>query len=150
VEIADRLAQAPADIPDVHPNVSNIYRKNVVRFTEALDDPDGGREAAQALRSLIGKIVLTPGKKRGEVHAELRGELMGILEFADPEENQRTSHFMPAVDAGPRNHLNFHKGNTSAQLASSIKHRLPPPPAWYQWEQPGSGRDGWVVPQVVV
>lgn len=101
VEIADRLAQAPADIPDVHPNVSNIYRKNVVRFTEALDDPDGGREAAEALRSLIGKIVLTPGKKRGEVHAELRGELMGILEFADAEENQSTSRYMPAVVAGP-------------------------------------------------
>jgi hypothetical protein len=27
--------------------------------------------------------VLTPGKKRGEVHAELRGQLMGILELAD-------------------------------------------------------------------
>lgn len=102
VEIADRLAQAPADIPDVHQNVSNIYRKNVVRFTEALDDPDGGREAAEALRSLIDKIVLTPGKKRGEVHAELRGELMGILEFADAEKNQRTSRCMPAVVAGPR------------------------------------------------
>jgi hypothetical protein len=49
----------------------------VARFTEALDDPDGGREAAQAVRSLIGGIVLTPGKKRGEVHADLRGELMG-------------------------------------------------------------------------
>jgi DNA invertase Pin-like site-specific DNA recombinase len=109
VETADRLAQAPADIPDVHPNVSNIYRKNVVRFTEALDDPDGGREAAQALRSLIGKIVLTPGKKRGEVHAELRGELMGILEFADPEEKQRTNQCMPAVDAGPRNQLNLRR-----------------------------------------
>jgi hypothetical protein len=73
-EIAERLAQAPADIPDVHPNIANIYRESVARFTEALDDPDGGREAAQALRSLIGKIVLTPGEKRGEVHAELRGD----------------------------------------------------------------------------
>jgi site-specific DNA recombinase len=118
-EIAERLAQAPADVPDVHPNVANIYRVKVATFTEALDDPDGGREAAQALRSLIGEIVLTPGKKRGEVHAELRGELMGILEFADAQENQRTSRFMPAVAAGPRNHRSHyfyrtavpHKGN---------------------------------------
>ena len=102
-EIADRLAQAPPDVPDIHPNISNIYRQNVVRFTEALDDPDGGREAAQALRSLIGQIVLTPGKNRGEVHAELRGELMGILEFSKPKQNQTVSRSMSAVAARPRN-----------------------------------------------
>jgi hypothetical protein len=49
-------------------------------------EQDGGREAAEALRSLIGEIVLNPGKKRGEVHAELRGELMGILEFSNTQE----------------------------------------------------------------
>ena len=100
-EITERLAQAPADTPDVHPNVANIYRKNVVRFTAALDDPDGGREAAQALRSLIGEIVLTPGEKRGEVHAQLRGELMGILDFVNATENQKIGHFMPAVAEPP-------------------------------------------------
>ncbi|WP_404924982.1 hypothetical protein [Mesorhizobium sp. ORM16] len=35
---------------------------------------------------MIGEIVLTPGDKRGEVHAELRGELFGILEFAKAEQ----------------------------------------------------------------
>jgi DNA invertase Pin-like site-specific DNA recombinase len=52
-EIAARLAAAPAGVPDVHPKVANIYRLRVVTFTEALNDPDGGREAAEALRSLI-------------------------------------------------------------------------------------------------
>jgi len=66
----------------------------------ALAEPDGGRETAQALRSLIGEIVVTPGNKRGEVHAELRGELMGILKFTNIKENQRTTHIMPAVVAG--------------------------------------------------
>ncbi|WP_316173123.1 hypothetical protein [Bradyrhizobium sp. SZCCHNRI2049] len=103
-EITQRLSEAPADVPDMHPNIANVYRKNVGRFTEALADPDGGREAAEALRSLIGEIVLKPGKKRGEVHAELRGELMGILEFSNTQENQRTDRLMPAVPAGPRNH----------------------------------------------
>lgn len=104
-EIAERLAQAPADIPDVHPNVANIYRKNVVRFSEALDDAAGGREAAQALRSLIGEVVLTPGAKHGEVYAELRGELMGILDFVNSDKIRRSSCFMPAVAASPRNHI---------------------------------------------
>ena len=104
-EITQRLSEALADIPDMHPNIANVYRKNVGRFTEALADPDGGREAAEALRSLIGEIVLTPGKKRGEVHAELRGELMGILEFSNTQENQRSSLVMPAVAACPRNQV---------------------------------------------
>jgi hypothetical protein len=47
--------------------------------------------------------VLTPGEKRGEVYAELRGELMGILEFVNVEKNQQLSHSMPAVVACPRN-----------------------------------------------
>lgn len=102
-EISARLSQAPADIPDVHPNIANVYRKNVARFTEALADPDGGREAAEALLLLIGEVVLIPGKKRGEVHAELRGELMGILEFSNTQENQRANLLVSAVAARPRN-----------------------------------------------
>ena len=61
-EITERLSQARADLPDVHPNIANAYRKNVARFTEVLADPDGGREAAEALRSLIGGIVLNPAR----------------------------------------------------------------------------------------
>lgn len=87
VEIVARLAKAPANVPDVHPNIANVYRLRIERFTEALDDPEGGRQAAEALRSLIGEVVLTPGKKRGEVHATLRGELFGILDFGRAEEN---------------------------------------------------------------
>jgi hypothetical protein len=87
-EIAERLTQAPADVPDLNPNIASHYHRNVERFAEALDDPDGGREAAEALRSLIGGIMLTPGEKRGEVHISLRGELMGILDVANTFENQ--------------------------------------------------------------
>jgi len=96
-EIIARMVQAPADVPDVHPNIANVYRRNVERFTEALNDPDGGREAAETLRSLIGEIVLTPGPKRGEVYAELRGELMGILAFATEQKNSRSVRIMPPV-----------------------------------------------------
>lgn len=96
-EITARMAQAPADVPDVHPNIASVYRRNVERFAEALNDPDGGRQAAEALRSLIGEIVLTPGPKRGEVHAELRGELMGILAFATDQKTKQNIRIMPPV-----------------------------------------------------
>ncbi|MBZ9846843.1 hypothetical protein LB565_02380 [Mesorhizobium sp. CA14] len=81
-EIIARLALAPTDVPDLHPNIAALYRKRVDQLTQAFADHDDGRPAAEALRSLIGEIVLTPGEKRGEVHAELRGELFGILELA--------------------------------------------------------------------
>lgn len=104
-DIMERLAQAPADIPDMHPHMDTHYRRNVERFTEELDDPDGGREAAEAIRSLIGGIVLNPGEKRGEVHISLRGELMGILDLAHANGNQREPRFMTAAVAGPRNQI---------------------------------------------
>lgn len=103
-EITARMAQAPADVPDIHPNIANAYRLRVERFIEALDDPDGGRQAAEALRSLIGEVVLTPGAKRGEVHAELRGELFGILELVRGEDYLRQGKVMLTANACPRNH----------------------------------------------
>ncbi|NKN35176.1 recombinase family protein [Agrobacterium sp. a22-2] len=112
-DITARLSQSPDDIPDIHPNVANLYRLRVERLTEALADPDGGRQAAEALRSLIGEIVLTPGTKRGEVHAELRGELFGILGLANAEAGgPQNSPFMPFVEASPRNHFR-HKSITA-------------------------------------
>ncbi|VVS96081.1 hypothetical protein [Rhizobium sp. EC-SD404] len=99
------MSKATATIPDVHPNIADNYRRWVERFAEALQDPDGGRQAAEALRSLIGEIVLMPGKKRGQVHATLRGELMGILNLANATEGgDSDAPFMPAVAASPRNH----------------------------------------------
>ena len=90
-----RIEEALADVPDVHPNITNAYRRNVERFIEALNDPDDGREAAEALCSLIGKIVLPPSdRKRDEVHAELRAELMSVLIFAT-EKNARSIGIMP-------------------------------------------------------
>ncbi|NTF91703.1 recombinase family protein [Rhizobium rhizogenes] len=103
VEIMARQQEAPADIPDVHPNIANLYRRRVERLTEALNDPDGGRQAAEALRSLIDDIVLTPGGKRGEVHATLCGELFGILDFVRSEESRSPGETMPAAIARPRN-----------------------------------------------
>ncbi|TPI36303.1 hypothetical protein FJW07_21920 [Mesorhizobium sp. B3-1-9] len=100
-ETAERLAVAPTDVPDLHPSTATLYRRRVEQFTQALADHEDGRPAAEALRSLIGEIVLTPGDKRGEVHAELRRELFGILEFANPDQNQKPVDLMTKGAAGP-------------------------------------------------
>ena len=80
-EITERLARAPIDIPDIHPNVADIYRRKVARLADALNHPEDSHEATAALRGLIERIVLTPGRKRGELHATLHGELGTIIEW---------------------------------------------------------------------
>ena len=81
-ELAERLAAGPADIPDIHPNIAIVYRRKVERLAEALADPRDRDEAAEAIRGLIERIVLTPGAKRGEMDAALHGDLGTILEWA--------------------------------------------------------------------
>lgn len=90
VEISARLAEAPQDVPDVHPGIAAIYKRKVARLTETLGDPDTRLDASSDIRSLVGKIVLHPGEKRGEVHATLHGSLMGILDFVN--DNQQPGH----------------------------------------------------------
>ncbi|WP_205602604.1 hypothetical protein [Chelativorans alearense] len=89
-------------------------------FTEALNDSDGGREAAAALRSLIGEVVLWPGRKRGEVHAELRGELMGILDFANPARGGNPGEVRTKVEAAPPPRNQAHTKNLLNQYVSRV------------------------------
>lgn len=70
-QIEARFAKAQPPLPRIHPNVAEIYRTKFQRLENALARPDDAREAAEAMRGLIEKIVLTPGAKRGEVKAEL-------------------------------------------------------------------------------
>ncbi len=90
-EIEAKLAEAPRDVPDVHPNVAELYRRKVERLSMALDERD---EAAQALRALIDRIVLEPGPQRGEVLATLYGDLETILAWAADQGGQRQEAVM--------------------------------------------------------
>src|ERR1019366_8978932 len=64
-ELKARLSHAPVDIPDIHPNVAGIYRRKVERLAEAFRHLQERDEAAEAIRALIERIMLTPGPKRG-------------------------------------------------------------------------------------
>jgi hypothetical protein len=50
------------------------------------EGPAGRAEAAEILRALIGKIVVTPLQRRGEVGLELYGDLAAILTLAQGAE----------------------------------------------------------------
>ena len=86
-ELTERLSRAPADIPDLHPNVAGVYRRKVERLAEALRRPQERDEAAEAIRALIDHITLTPGPRRGEIAATLHGELGAILEWTAQKQN---------------------------------------------------------------
>ncbi|MDP2619564.1 MAG: recombinase family protein [Hyphomicrobiales bacterium] len=119
-EIMARMAEAPADVPDIHPNIAEIYKAKVVHLTEALANPELHSEAADAIRSLVGEVVLTPGEKRGAMQAVLRGELMGILDFVA----ERRSHPKPEVItkgvAGPRNQIRPPSQRLGERLDSAL------------------------------
>jgi hypothetical protein len=101
-EIEARLAEAPADVPDVHPNIAEHYRAKVIRLAETLAEPESNGEAREDIRSLVGEVVITPGEKRGESHAILRGELMAILDLAAGRRRSPRPEVITNALAGPR------------------------------------------------
>ena len=97
-ELTERLSAAPADLPDIHPNIADIYRRKVARLAEALDHPEDRDAAASAIRGLIERIVLTPGEKWAEMDAVLHGDLGTIVEWAgNGHGNTRTGTPMPGM-----------------------------------------------------
>jgi site-specific DNA recombinase len=105
-EAQARLKYLPDDMPDVHPNLADVYRAKIARLTDALAEPATAGEAAEHIRALVGNVMLSPGAKRGEVEAVLNGELGAILTLVE----QKTESLTPAVGvrlavvAGARNH----------------------------------------------
>ncbi len=102
VEISARLAEAPQDVPDVHPGIAEIYKRKVARLAETLGDPDMRLDASSDIRSLVGKIVLHPGERRGEVHATLHGSLTGILDFVNDNPQPGHRRVITKVSSGSR------------------------------------------------
>jgi site-specific DNA recombinase len=76
-EVGRRLANTVTTPIRIHPKLSEIYRKQVEHLAASLDNEGIRREAAEALRGLIDKIVLTPNGEALKV--ELHGDLAQIL-----------------------------------------------------------------------
>jgi DNA invertase Pin-like site-specific DNA recombinase len=102
-EIQARMADVPADVPDIHPNIAEIYKAKVIQLSDGLTDPELHDQAAEAIRALVREVVLTPGDKRGEVKATLRGELMGILDIAAGRKTRNRPQVITKDIACPRN-----------------------------------------------
>src|SRR3546814_8232050 len=51
-KITARLAEAPQDVPDVHPGIAEIYKRKVARLTKTLAHPATRPDALSDIRSL--------------------------------------------------------------------------------------------------
>ena len=93
-----------APVLRLHTNLPELYRNKIGRLAEALNAPETVTEAADVMRGLIDRIVLTPAA--GELRAELHGDLAVLARFA--QEGERRSGGNSArlsVVAGERNPL---------------------------------------------
>jgi len=91
-----RLKDGSEDLPDLHPAIAETYRTKIERLTQALAEPETSPDAAEAIRSLVGRVILTPGVNRGQVEAFLHGELAAILELMV----ERKKSLTPAGELG--------------------------------------------------
>ena len=66
----------------LHPNMAHHYQKEVKALIESLNHEDHRQEAADLIRSLIQKIVLTPKEDGSGLYIDLKGDLAGILTMA--------------------------------------------------------------------
>ncbi|HEY0233920.1 MAG TPA: recombinase family protein [Afipia sp.] len=81
--LTTRMSDAPQDAPDMHPGIAETYRRRIERLTAALAHPDDAAEAAEAVREIIDRIVITPGPTRRDLSVTLQGELGAILGWID-------------------------------------------------------------------
>jgi len=81
----------------IHPNMAGYYRDQVARLREALSDEHARTRAAEVIRKLVDRIVLTLAEDeegRNSLSIDLHGHLAGILSLA-------TKARRPLNESGP-------------------------------------------------
>ena len=73
-----------------HPNMGQLYQRRVEQLTHLLNEESNQQEAVTIIRSLIDRIEITPGEKRGDPQVQLVGGLAAILELAVSRQQKTT------------------------------------------------------------
>jgi site-specific DNA recombinase len=87
--IQDRIARPAKPLPDIPPNMDEIYHRKLDRLVDALNQPEDRAVATDCLREIIDRITITPGSKRGVGYVTLDGELGTILEWLTAHKKDR-------------------------------------------------------------
>jgi len=94
-QLAAQKTELEAELSDtdeepvlIHPNMATLYRQQVGRLRETLNDEENRAEAVESIRQLVDKIVLTPEMAengRKTLSIDLHGDLAGILALANTD-----------------------------------------------------------------
>ena len=93
-ELTDQVARAEQPPPLLHPSLAQIYRERIGALSDALSRSDTRVEAAEAIRTLVSTIELTPDD--GKLAIGLRGDLAAMLAFAAHKKKPGA----PSLEAG--------------------------------------------------
>jgi site-specific DNA recombinase len=75
----------------IHPNLPHLYRRKVARLQEVLQDEVTRPQAVEIIRSLLDRIEVHPGPKRGHCEVMIVGALAQILAFAQQKTTATSS-----------------------------------------------------------
>jgi site-specific DNA recombinase len=78
-EITQDLSTGPTTTVRLHPNLAQVYRRQVERLQHALNDPQIRDEAIRLLRGLIERVTIRPVKDGLEI--EIVGEIAKLVEL---------------------------------------------------------------------
>ena len=79
-ELVELVSETRKQVPLLHPNMSEIYRRRIAALCNSLGDDDGKLEALEVLRTLVDQVALVPDGN--ELSIVLRGDLAAMLTFA--------------------------------------------------------------------
>ena len=86
-ELETAVNTQPELKPLIHPAMALRYRETIGKLRNALHQNDSHHQAAERLRAVVEKIVLSPNnEKKGGLQIDLYGHLAGILNLASGDE----------------------------------------------------------------
>lgn len=125
-ELRTFLAEAEEPPPLLHPSMALQYRKRVQQLYEALQDEEEEKriEAADILRSLVDKIVLTPVDSKVEI--DVQGDLAGILTLSAQRKNPAGERGEAQVKmvAGAGSNLHLRPEQVKMVAGTGVDHNL--------------------------
>lgn len=81
-ELEELLKAKGEEKPLIHPKLASRYRSCISNLRESLNRKGSRSQAAQHLRAMVDKIVLTPKEDAKTLQIDLYGDLAGIINIA--------------------------------------------------------------------
>ena len=89
LQLEQDLATVPATPVRLHPNLAQVYRCQVERLQDALNEPEIRDEALQILRGLVERVSISPMDDGLEV--EIVGEIAKMVELGFENKTKRAA-----------------------------------------------------------